>query len=336
LEAERLLYRSLASLVQNNFTPNLVRYVGDWLCTLRDMQKSTKPALWQRFAKQVDAVYGKYKVRPSSSDPVRFLLTERGGISLSDWLRKERPTEADLIAVLFQVIYTLAVMNAFGIRQGDLHTGNVLVERGPKDARSAYYIPEPQSEQPVQAFKVPFKWVPKIFDWDWGGIYAKPARPSFPKMPIILNETAQRQCSTMSTCGPNPKADVYTLLSSLYSELRPYRRRYPSVLAFLRRNINPELLSFGPYFTDAGGFQFRLCRGPLATQCARNPRAQGQVQQTGRECESAWLPPDCVMHTPLEMLSDPVFAPYAVESVDNATPVYGIWPNRNVQARYLS
>lgn len=66
--------------------------------------------------------------------------------------------------------------------------------------------------------------------------------------------------------------------------------------------ISPTLLQAGEsngLFEERGGFPSRLCKGPIADSCP--------AQVTKELCSGAWIPPDCLMKTPGQILSDPTF-----------------------------
>jgi hypothetical protein len=88
------------------------------------------------------------------------LLTERGPVeSLSDWLAKDRKFRyEDFLAVLFQLIVTLWVLELRRMVHYDLHTGNVLIEHI-RPRRLGYVL---NGEE----YKVNTTWLVRIFDFD--------------------------------------------------------------------------------------------------------------------------------------------------------------------------
>jgi hypothetical protein len=206
-------------------------------------------------------------------------------------------------------------------------------------------------------YRVPSRKLALIYDWDFGGLYE-------PHAPFgeLRNARTMRECAKWSACGRNSKADAFTLLSTLWwnsivgNELAD---SFPRVQALLERSIKWQLMAFASAFglPQYGGFEYRLCKGPLPDACpgpqqpvaqllqqaARSGHRSSQgLQQAARSghrssqglqpspCEAPWEPPDCWMLTPLAMLQDEVFAPWRYSAQERHPPVdnvYGLWPD---------
>jgi hypothetical protein len=368
-EAERLMYRLTTSLTAQHFTPNFIRYLADWRCSFGDVISRSSPAVAAAFKASADDVYRPDVAKPT--DPVQFVLLERGApTTLYKFVISPEATDDSLMALLFQIIYTVHVMNSFGMRHGDLHSNNILV--GETDADLAQYIPEPSLKE-FDVYRIPVRRLAKIYDWDFGGIYrsVRPLialnqqrlgkdilfydaddRKAVPSLPFISNSTAMEYCRRVSSCDANTKADVFTVLSNVYQTMGEFSGRFPRTQEFIQRHINQRLLEtrWGSYY----GHPHRLCDGPLSYNCDEGQRPPDVMSVfTGTSCRRSWEPKDCVISPPLEMLKDQEFERYhlrynvandryfvpsgstfpaAALTPDSARPqlTYGAWPSSAV------
>lgn len=259
------LYRAVTNLLQQHWTPNVVRYVDYAVCSAASLRK----------------------LRIQLGPTVGLLATERiRGPPVYQAIRDQTLSANDLLSVIFQIVHAIGTLALAGIRHADLHSGNVLISQGP---RSTVYKANLGKEL---YWSVPSKALAKIFDWDFGDLASDSAR----------NPKAAETCKQFDTCNTNPKADLYTFLSSVWQKCR-YRRKYTSIAELIERWIDPILLEAGQkdgLFEQRRGFQKRLCYGPIASQCP--------ALITQKDCSGPWEPPDCLIATPGQMLADPVFS----------------------------
>ena len=79
--------------------------------------------------------------------PIRCVTTQRiQGPTLREWLNEDviefpKPTDDAVLAVLLQMIYALGIMNATGVRHGDLHLDNIRLQQMSEDRIA--YRPDP-------------------------------------------------------------------------------------------------------------------------------------------------------------------------------------------------
>lgn len=345
LDCEIEIYQFVSRLVIDKVTPNLVLGLAYWQCPNLQSIQSTfdfnlKSEIFQR-AKTFASENGKETLLAAT--PVNMLLLERGrGQPLSD--RIDYMNQDELLSVVFQVLYTLNVLNRRLVRHGDLHLGNVFIDvLNGKESSTINYILSDETTY----FHVPtFNSLAKLYDWDFGGIYGYPEyqrlADSFNPQPSnawphptkpILNATAVDKCAGISSCGKNTKADAFTFLSNLHNLIKTvedFMHRFYLIVQFIERNIDPQLLelhssvlnekakekflaenpnpkpnqSIPSFLETRGGFQYRLCSGLFDSSCRYKINLK---RDPIGHCSGSWQPDDCVMKTPEQMLRDPVF-----------------------------
>lgn len=306
INVEVELYKVMNELFLDYWTPHVVLYVDDWQCTfgslflgdgagasaqLRNKLAARKQRVRQAAGKerrkaseQLKAI--EYFLATPQSARARVIMLERGEADVYTWIDSGRLSSQDLNAILFQVVWTLYIFDRIGLRHGDLHPGNVLVDFT-SAAQTIAYVPLP-SEEFAEYYELSSRFMSKIFDWDWGGIYDGAG---------LTNPKARKYCVTMSTCGHNTKADLYTFLTSIHAYIRG--DRFAATRRKIEEIIDTRLIEFAPRFKDFGGEKHRLCRGPFADGC--------HMEFLGNTCAGAWNPPDCLVLAPLDALA--VLAP---------------------------
>jgi hypothetical protein len=355
LDAEIMMYRFAGELVDKDVTPNLVLGLAKWECSYRGLQASQDPQTLKTLRKSISEIYlQELSSEPSADDLLRFLVLERGrGASLEAMMKNGTIDEDKLMTTIFQLLYTIDCLNRRYMRHGDLHSGNVFVDQLTDASTSLAYIPY-FSNDSLLWFSVPTNgFVPKIYDWDFGGVYnPKPGQKTpteaWPMPPRqIINEHAINFCNSVSSCGYNQKADTFTLLSSLYQ--MPETQQFHRFQEFVRRSIDPRLLEF--QFNEVDGYIDRLCSGVIRddfnSDCSDLSK-YGNIRIRGGKCNGPWEPSDCLMRTPAQMMLDDAFLPYrrTTDPDDNdgtfaipwqTTPyVYGNWPTEEQYQRVSS
>ena len=101
-------------------------------------------------------------------------------------------TNMDKKNILFQIIFTLAQMEALGCQHNDLRLGNILIDESPEEKAIMY-----------NGRTLPIRYKVLLFDWDLGVCSACGANP-------ILDLD---YCPDYGMCNTlNPRFDVYTVL----------------------------------------------------------------------------------------------------------------------------
>jgi serine/threonine protein kinase len=140
---------------------------------------------------------------------VHFMVTEIK--EKSDTVHKlfDEFNDEEMRSMIFQVIYNLHRMEKMGWQHNDLHTGNILVDRGYPDEIEIYVIEEKIYNIPLHKNNVLF------FDWDYGYIEGNPNK--------FIDEHV---CESFGICSNvNAKFDLYIFLAHLYDRLIYYKRR---------------------------------------------------------------------------------------------------------------
>jgi hypothetical protein len=341
LDAEVKLYSFLTKLVQKRVTPNLVTALGYFDCTVDQISAAgTSEKILAPLLRESAEIYAKRGLKMQSDDPVRFLVLERGrGTSLMSMLNSKSISEAQMRSLLAQIIYTVEALNSRGVRHGDLHLGNVFVDKLSDQSTVINYIPNPANSSNYLAVET-LGLVAKLYDWDWGGVYSVPAF-GWPRVSeIIVNSIASQNCIPTSACSKNTKADIFTLLSNLFDALHStdQARRMPFVIEFIKEVVNENLLIFGSprsnsNFNLYGGFSYRLCGGPIEEkpQISEN----NIISVTEKQCSApfGWEPNDLLVSTTFKMLQNPFFNIYVKDLNKNpmiGRHIYADWPSEEV------
>lgn len=335
MEAEVQLYDFLSKLVERKVTPNLVLGLGVFDCTFEQLKQSGDQKSADALIAEARAIYAANEIEILRTDPVRMLLLERGrGFSLQRGIESGQIDQRQLLSLCFQILYTLDVLSRRNIRHGDLHSGNVFVDVLSDPNTEIAYFPFGAATEEEQAtyYQVPtFGFVAKLYDWDWGGVYAPRARAQSPPEAwprpekLIVNAYACEPSNRrkFGACEANRKADCFTLFSNLYN--MPETAKMPVFRRFVQQLIDRRLLDAAPDFEKYDGFAYRSCAGPIVSRCP--PDAKSSIL-VGQKCRGPWEPPDCLMKAPFEMLQSSVFESFRNSATQRkpTTPyVYGNW-----------
>jgi len=284
----------LNALMEKRFSPHLAAYIGSWQCSVGQVLAAlSSEADKQKFTAQIDQIAQQTQSeRLSLDDPCQLLVTQAiGAYSLYSYLVDPQPRlrEQEIIALLFQIIWTANILAEKQIRHGDLSCQNVLVSR--VNSKLAYIMDPPAAGDP-DAFLIEAPVMAHIANWHFGSAVG------------ISNPRADAFCRETSSCGvDNDKADIFTVLSEIWRRMRehPVYRNYSQVIEFIESCIDRDLLSFFTKRTEQIRWPYRLCDGPFANDCNRvakrvNPAAK---------CTGPWRPADCLVKSPKQMLHQP-------------------------------
>lgn len=132
-EIEPRIYKeSINPLIQNRLTPHLMMYLGskhvrNWG---RVFDKTSVYPVSVKLKEEYENMFGAFNQQGHRTGG-DLLVTECGnGITLLKFLDKYTHADHDeLLKILFQIIYTLHVMDNYEITHYDLHLGNVFLEQ---------------------------------------------------------------------------------------------------------------------------------------------------------------------------------------------------------------
>jgi serine/threonine protein kinase len=348
LESEVELCKTINTLLVHRFTPNVAKFVGFWECNISKMMETMDFKQRQIFERNLSTIYKENGFTDTLDNykymSANMLIIEKiNGTSFDSYIKSTHDEET-VISLIFQVIYTLNVFNAIGIRHGDLHIGNIMVDTTPRNNEKnsnnyISYVLQPSLQKNSVYYTIPANALAKIYDWDFGGIY----EPSFDFPPIDNIKAGSGfygMCDTISSCNRNTKADLYTFLGTLWSSIK-YSGKYPNILSFIERNINIDLLMFGlpgnmtpgNTFDKSGGFNFRLCKGPLVYDLERS-----LLLYTNNRCSGDWEPPEELIKSPYNILKDPIFDQWKHSGKihNHNNNIYGIWDSYDILEAYYN
>jgi len=232
LVVEEQIYRQVLSLLYyNKHTPNLVPYLGSFVCNTGnlkvieqspftedlyddeelELKQQINKLKFQRYKKRLfdglTTIYqekNKYNERQANL----LVLEYSKGIPLYQWLATH--SNEDVFDVVFQILYTLTCFYNFGLKHNDLHFFNILIEEL-EEPKTLYFKFHPNNKYVI---KLHTKFIPKIFDFD---------RSSIIGFGVSRNLTLDRDyCIPYGECNNNDnlKYDIYEFLILLENRLR--------------------------------------------------------------------------------------------------------------------
>lgn len=194
------VYEKVGSLVAKEVTPNFITMYAVQKCDYNFIAAMVKKPILQVFRQlQLSMVLG---VSLMKKLPVQILVTRRPAKSYTfeKFLTLREVNYADILNLIFQVIYTLKAMTLVGIQHQDLHLHNILVEEIKSPINLVYEVDE------KTRFQIPTKYIARIFDWDTS--YVK----SLGKNNFLIPKDCLKygQCNTF-----NSKFDLFLFLCRL-------------------------------------------------------------------------------------------------------------------------
>lgn len=175
LKYETKLYRYIFSkIVANNYSPNFVSYVGFARCKLKQIEGFLDEP--EKLIRSLGLYYG--NIFKKGNVKLSMLVTEDAsngsyfGFDLTPCLVKSfseiseqkfivKEYEENFEKIIFQVAYSLELMNRLQINHNDLHSSNVLVTMLPVEKDLFYRMDG-------KVYHIRTRFIPKIFDWDHG------------------------------------------------------------------------------------------------------------------------------------------------------------------------
>jgi len=164
LKYEAKVYKYiLDKIIKPGYSPNFIPFVGYAECPY-DKNIFLDRTAYTNFLISLE--------RKPSHDNVGIILTERAGngaqFQIPSTSRIVTPykdfdqfSTASQAKILFQIIYSLEVMQRFRIVHNDFHAANVLIARFDTEIELGFEISE------TQRFQFKTKYIPYLFDWDF-------------------------------------------------------------------------------------------------------------------------------------------------------------------------
>jgi len=160
LKYEARVYRKILNeIIDKNYSPNFVSFVGygccDNLSVLRMITRTSgKNKNLDRYALKGACITITEKV----GNGAYFGLSDSYPVALLGGIFYELPA-MDRDKVMFQIIYSLEVLQRYRIVHNDLHANNVLVAIFPDPITLGFQVQE-------KNFMISTKYIPYLFDWD--------------------------------------------------------------------------------------------------------------------------------------------------------------------------
>ena len=180
LEYETAIYsRIIKKIIDNNYSPNFVEFVDfktynlEEFINMVDQSTYTPKQKLYNFIKTINGLQEitcclNYNIsddlytRIISNFNVKCLITKEpiNIVTIRDLFTNYELREDEFCKVIFQLIYSLTLMDIIKLQHNDLHMGNILIERLDKPV-DLYYIIDDNEK-----FKIKTNYVVRIFDWD--------------------------------------------------------------------------------------------------------------------------------------------------------------------------
>ena len=168
LTYETKLYKFISeNIIAHNLSPNFIPYLAFGSCDLKILNEKMQKTLGLN--EQLTKFFKPLQVFPKLKLNILITGTHRGNLmSLTDVLNEDDYdilfpplTDEDRMAIIFQCLYTLLLLEHFKINHNDLHLGNILVQKLSSPVCLQFKIGEK---------KVSFTtmYEPKFYDWDRG------------------------------------------------------------------------------------------------------------------------------------------------------------------------
>lgn len=179
-----------------NYSPNFVRGIGYTECHLDKIPNIVSKNVMSGYYNDVMELYPDL--------PLSVLVTEKAGgteakniFTLFQLAQTEEYVEFEE-QIMFQIIYSLIVMQRFRLVHNDLHAGNILVAEYTNPRKMVYLLGN-------RKFLIETRFVPYIFDWDF----------SYSDL-LGENKKVSYFCKDFNICNRfSEKSDLYTLLCTL-------------------------------------------------------------------------------------------------------------------------
>lgn len=285
--------------------------------------------------KKVQQRYESIKQLTPQQHTLRLVVTQHiPGDSLANYLDRDTFSDEQLLLIVYQVLFTLKIFNRFGIRHGDFHSNNLLIQSLGSPAKIAYV----EDTAPVAGSRYTVfetSYLAKIFDWDFGGIY-----DTIQPLKNVINQQAliEGLCEGQAACGRQDKADMTRFLLGAYGILASDKntpvklQRYPQFANLVESSFDKRIIA--EFNTDFVGLLVpHQLKNP--TDCPEDVKEDYVFAKAG----TPWInPPDCWIKSIDQILAMSVFDKYRKTFNQSGieTPfVYGLWPDEQTRLRWI-
>lgn len=318
LQVEIKIYEKVTELVKNRACPHFITYLGAFQCTnffnkFADMypllpgwtsygdvwvntQNETSyikpikaPEFYDDLLSQMNGIAKSDSYSVYNLNEANVLILEQGkGNVLYDALGYNDLKGTELAGIIFQVLFTLSVMNKHGIQHNDLHIGNIFIQDIDTSVKFRYTILQDSnqdSDSETVTYEIKSRFMVKLFDFDRGNILGEIVNTK------LGDGKHKSPCHVAGVCNlKNPKFDAFTFLYGIHKYLEYHNRNTlkPFITKFLERNISKDLL-YKEYKLPGRLCNLiapKVCKGPFVPPSYDKPLG---------------------MNTPKEMLNDILF-----------------------------
>lgn len=264
------IYHHINKILNNNYTPHLVRMLDYIHCdNFTTVSKTMKFGAWPQLLAKISSLMKTDKLLNYDSSNI-LCLEYVQAVNFRQWLDSQQWTINDLKVVIFQVLYTLAVFNDYGIQHNDLHQGNILVERFQAPV-TRYYNIHGRMYKTTSSYNV------KIYDFDNATLFNSTYNKECDYLNTGLGEITNNQsaCFQLGRCNIRlSKFDLFIFLSQAYHVIKnmPNIEAKQFIESLAARHVrDPNLLVFkGTYDLCNYTNGKPACAGPYTEQMDRN------------------------------------------------------------------
>lgn len=155
IKYEVKVYRDIIDkIIERKQSPNFVRFIGYGDCPMNSIDYINLPAM----KANIRELYGRDYIKDNKDSNIGILVTEKPKNVMSFSMFASQADKEDMLQVIFQIIYSLAVMQKYRLIHNDLHFGNILVQN--IGSKTRYY----KVGRTVYKITTPYQAL--IFDWD--------------------------------------------------------------------------------------------------------------------------------------------------------------------------
>lgn len=241
LKIEQQIYENVTEkLILNYNTPHLMKCLGVVKsCGVEDIMNSFKNKEELTIFKDCRKTINKkvYDV----NDVSMLILEKCQGKTLHYYSQHENLNEAEVLNILFQLLYTLKCFEQIKLTHNDMHMNNIFINKLKEPEERIYYITKDRWVKINVTYDV------KIFDYDRGSIYHPSVDRNF-MLDIKFCET-YNECSSY-----DPKRDLQSVISTVYQYFRNSRRfiKNCTSIGFLSKTYDREYMHLNAYDNNDG------------------------------------------------------------------------------------
>jgi serine/threonine protein kinase len=246
IDMEKTIYKYLLTLLLNNRTPNIMRFVAGFRCNnffdfvMEEHKKDTKNKYYDELKNKLLKLS-----LDSDADLHKAIISviELGeGMDFDELLEKNTVSYVDFLKIMFQILYTLRQLYLNKVKHNDIHIKNVWINILGRPKRLIYFIDDDRYAI------IETRYVVKLYDFDLSTFTIGP----------LSNTKLIEFCPEFGVCSnDNERFDILVVMYTLYSfHGSDYKYRY--INDFVRKIIDGKYLVGSEY-----KFPGRYCKKKL-------------------------------------------------------------------------